>query len=162
MWIVAPAELGGRKANLVIDIRVRSSLSKNTRNVQARPLFSLSSLFSGKKEKNSFLFFLSHCNNHKSEWRLLCWGSPSMGWKRISRHRVFQKGVSLLRTKSRDNVGTVIAVGWPPDRPGKVESFCGLIANFYSLKTKKIPAGMLALGDWLGCYKVLAEVGAFA
>ena len=34
-----------------------------------------------------------------------------MGWKRISRHRVLQKGVSLLRTKSRDNVGTVGASG---------------------------------------------------
>ena len=29
-----------------------------------------------------------------------------------------------------------------------------LIVNFYSLKTKKIPIGMVALGDWLGCYKV--------
>ena len=29
-----------------------------------------------------------------------------MGWKRISRHRVLQKRVSLLRTKSRDKVGT--------------------------------------------------------
>ena len=27
--------------------------------------------------------------------------------------------VSLLRTKSRDNVGTVSAVGCPPDRPGE-------------------------------------------
>ena len=120
---------------------------------------SLYPLFSGKKEKISFLFFLSHCNSHKSEWRLLCWGNPSMDWKRTSRQRVFQKGVSLFRRKCRDNVGIVIAVGWPPDRPGKVDSFCGLIANFYSLKTKKIPAGRLALGDWLGCYSVLAEVG---
>ena len=29
-----------------------------------------------------------------------------MDWKRISRHRAFQKVVSLLRTKSRDNVDT--------------------------------------------------------
>ena len=34
----------------------------------------------------------------------------AQSWKRISRHRAFQKGVSLLRTKSRDNVGTVSAV----------------------------------------------------
>ena len=27
-----------------------------------------------------------------------------------------------------------------------------LVANFYNLKTKKIPAGRVALGDWLGCW----------
>ena len=26
--------------------------------------------------------------------------------------------------------------------------------NFYSLKTEKIPTGMVALGDLLGCYRV--------
>ena len=41
-----------------------------------------------------------------------------------------------------------------PDRPGRVDSFCELVANFYSHKTKKIPAGRLALGDCLGCYRV--------
>ena len=71
-----------------------------------------------------------------------------MGWKRISRHKAFQKGVSLLRTKSKDKVGTA---GQPSDRPGRVNRFCVLIANFYSLKTKKILAKRLALGDWLGC-----------
>ena len=30
------------------------------------------------------------------------------------------------------------------------DSFLGLVANFYSLKTKKIPAGRVLLGDWLG------------
>ena len=34
------------------------------------------------------------------------YGSPHVGWKRISRHRVLQKGVSLVRTKGRDNMGT--------------------------------------------------------
>ena len=34
-----------------------------------------------------------------------CHVSLSVSWKRISRHGVFQKGVSLLRTKSRDNAG---------------------------------------------------------
>ena len=38
---------------------------------------------------------------------LFCCGSPRAGWKRISRDRVFQKGVSLLRTNSRDAVGAV-------------------------------------------------------
>ena len=27
-------------------------------------------------------------------------------------------------------------------------------ANFYSLKTEKIPTGRVALGDWLGHYRV--------
>ena len=35
------------------------------------------------------------------------------------------------------------------DRPGRADSFCGLVANFYNLKMKKIPAGRLVLGDWL-------------
>ena len=34
-----------------------------------------------------------------------CPGSLSTGGKRISGPRAFQKGVSLLRTKSRDNMG---------------------------------------------------------
>ena len=38
-------------------------------------------------------------------------GCPNVGWKRISRHRALQKGVSLWRTKSRDNVGTASAAG---------------------------------------------------
>ena len=48
-----------------------------------------------------------------------CQGSPSVGWKRISRHTVFQKGVSLLRAGSRDNEGAANASGWLPDRPGR-------------------------------------------
>ena len=85
-----------------------------------------------------------------------------MGWKRISRHRAVQKGVSLLRTKSRDEVGTESAVGQPPDRPGRVDSLYGLIANFYSLKPKKMPAGRLVLGDRLGRYMLFTGVGIFA
>ena len=38
-------------------------------------------------------------------------------------------GVSLLRAKSRGNVGTASVVGWPPDRPGRADAFCGLVAN---------------------------------
>ena len=34
---------------------------------------------------------------------------------------------------------------------GRAEPFCRLAANFYGLKTEKIPIGMVALGDWLGC-----------
>ena len=79
-------------------------------------------------------------------WGDTNWGSLSAGWKKISRHRAFQKEVSLLRTKSRDNVRTTSIGG---HRPGRVDSFCGLVANFYNLKMKKIPAGRLVLGDWL-------------
>ena len=80
----------------------------------------------------------------------------------MSRHRAFQKGVSSLRVRSRDNEGVPNAVGQPPDRPGRVDSFHGLIANFYSFKTKSIPAERLALGDWLGPYRVFTGVGIFA
>ena len=38
-----------------------------------------------------------------------------MDWERISRHRAFQKVVSSLRTKSRDNVDTGSTVGQPPE-----------------------------------------------
>ena len=44
-------------------------------------------------------------------------------------------------------MGTVGIAGGPPDRPGKVNVFLGLGANSYSLKTKKIPVGRVALGD---------------
>ena len=40
--------------------------------------------------------------------------------------------------------------GQPPERQGRGDTFHGLGANFDSLKTKKIPAGGVALGDWLG------------
>ena len=30
----------------------------------------------------------------------------------------------------------------------------GLVANLHSLKTEKTPVGRVALGDWLGCYRV--------
>ena len=42
---------------------------------------------------------------------------------------------------------------------GRAEPFCRLAANFYSLKIQKIPAGMVALGVCLGCYRVGNSVG---
>ena len=42
----------------------------------------------------------------------------------------FQKGVSLLRSKSRDSVDTVSAVNWPPNSHGRADAFRGLVANF--------------------------------
>ena len=72
------------------------------------------------------------------------------------------EGSEFIKKKSRDNEGTASAAGQPPDRPGRVDSFHGLVANFYSLKTKKIPAGRLGLGDRLGRYRVFTEVGIFA
>ena len=65
----------------------------------------------------------------------------------------FQKGVSLLITNSRENRDTASAAGHPLDRCRESQCFHGLVANFYSLKAKKVPAERLALGDCLGCYK---------
>ena len=76
--------------------------------------------------------------------------------------RAFQKGVYLLRAKSRDSVGTVSTAGQPLGRPGKINAFGGLVVNVDSLKMKKIPVGMLALGDWLGHYRVTTGVDIFA
>ena len=68
--------------------------------------------------------------------KLVAVEAVNMGWKRISRHRAFQKGVSLLRTKSSDNVSTASAVGQTSDRPGRVNGSHGLVANCYALKTE--------------------------
>ena len=70
--------------------------------------------------------------------------------------------MSLLRKKSRDKVDRVSTVGQPPDRPGRVDGDHEFIANFYSLKKKKIPAGRMTLGDWLGCYRESTVVNRFA
>ena len=32
---------------------------------------------------------------------------------------------------------------------GRANPCCGLVVNFYSLKTKNIPAGRVVFGDWL-------------
>ena len=45
---------------------------------------------------------------------------------------------------------TTSIVGQLLDRPGRVDSFRGLVADFYNLKMKKTSAGRLVLGDWLG------------
>ena len=52
--------------------------------------------------------------------------------------RIVQKGMSLLRTKSRDNGDTESTVGQPPDGPGKANSFCEQ-PMFISLKQRKFP-----------------------
>ena len=44
----------------------------------------------------------------------------------------------------------------------KGSPFHGLVANFYYLKTKKIPAGRVALSDGLGRYMVTTGLGLFA
>ena len=90
------------------------------------------------------------------------------GWKRLSRHGAFQKGVSLLRTKNRDNESTASTADHPSDRQreptlgqlkGRVDAFRELSASFYSLKIKKTPAGRVALGDWLGHYRMRTGMG---
>ena len=45
---------------------------------------------------------------------------------------------------------------------GGADPFCGLVVSFYSLKTKKIPAGWFSPGTCLGCYMVFTGVGIFA
>ena len=59
-------------------------------------------------------------------------------------------------------MGTVSTAGQPADRLGKVNRFPGLRVNVCSFKTKKIPAGRLMLGDWMGHHRVFTEVGFFA
>ena len=57
-------------------------------------------------------------------------------------------------------MGVVSTAGQPPNRPGRV-GFSWLVANFYSLKAKKISSGGAALGDWLGQlghYRVSTEL----
>lgn len=49
----------------------------------------------------------------------------------------------------------------PPEKLGRVNSFRGLEVNFYSLKTKKTPAGRLVLGYWLRHYRVFTGVRSF-
>lgn len=53
--------------------------------------------------------------------------------------------------RQNERRGEFIRVG---DAQLKGEPLCELVANLYSLKTKKIPTGRLALGHWLGCYRV--------
>ena len=76
--------------------------------------------------------------------------SPSSGWKRISGHGVFQKGVGLLRTDSRDNEG---------NRPRRAEA--RLAASSYSLKTENScwKAGirwLVGASLWLRWYRLPA------
>ena len=80
-------------------------------------------------------------------WGDTNWGSLSTGWKKIYRHRAFQKEASSLRTTSKDDVGTASTGGQLLHRPGRVDSFRGLVANFYNLEMKTIPAERLVLGD---------------
>ena len=75
----------------------------------------------------------------------------------VGRELLDTGGVSLLRTKSRDNEGTASTAGRPPAGQGRADPFCGLVANIYNLKTKKIPARRVALGDQLGCYRVITR-----
>ena len=70
MFIVAPAELGGRKANLVTDIQSYEQLKeKKTRNVHTCSLLSLSPFFSKKgenKRPTPLLFLCMHSQSLQS------------------------------------------------------------------------------------------------
>ena len=62
-----------------------------------------------------------------------CCCSLAVGWKITSRHISFQKGVSLSKTRSRDNEGTANVAAWPPDRPRRADTFYGLVAIFFNI-----------------------------
>ena len=73
--------------------------------------------------------------------------------------RVLQAQWADLLTDQESPQDTVRKVGGLKAEP----HFCGLVANSYSLKTKKIPVGRGALGDGLGHYRVSTpRVGIFA
>ena len=56
--------------------------------------------------------------------------------KNFQTYSVSEGSEFLLRTKSRDKVGTVSTAGQPADRLGNVDRFHGLRANIYSFKTE--------------------------
>ena len=69
-----------------------------------------------------------------------CCCGHSAGWERISRQSRRKEWVCSEWTAE---------IMWaPPGRSGRVNALCGLAENFYSLKTKQIPAGRVALCDW--------------
>ena len=71
-----------------------------------------------------------------------------MGWESISGQSM-SEGSEFIKSEEQSGHCEHSRPA-APDRPGRVGSFCGLIASFYSLKAKKTPAGRLALGAWLG------------
>ena len=69
-----------------------------------------------------------------------------MGWKGISRHSI-SEGSGLITHKAE--IMWALPAQWAELQAdqGDLAVFVGLITNFYSLKTKKIPAVGLASGD---------------
>ena len=59
-----------------------------------------------------------------------------------------EKGIKFIRLEDAVRTGGLAQ--------GRVEHFHRLMANFYR---QKIPTGMVALGGWLGCYKVDSRLG---
>ena len=106
------------------------------------------------------------CLNGGSCVCLVCNSSQSWQSKQIAKEFPNTKycrkeWVYFKEQRAEITLGTVSIAGWPPDRPGKVNVFLGLGANFYSLKTKKIPVGRVALGDWLEHSRVSTGMGIF-
>ena len=56
----------------------------------------------------------------------------------------------------------VLQAGKPPGAAGRVNAFHGLVASFYSLKTKKTSSGRSALGGCFGHCRVATGMGIFA
>ena len=91
-----------------------------------------------------------------------CHGHSNAGCERVSRHSIAERSQYAKNKEQRLHGHCKHSGLTPPDRPGRADAFCGLEANFYSLKTKKTPAGGLELGDWLGCHRVTIRVGVLA
>ena len=61
-------------------------------------------------------------------------------------------GMSLVRAKSRDNVGAVSVEGQPLDRSGRVNSFCGLVARKGQPTPVFLPGEPQGRGSLVGCH----------
>ena len=102
------------------------------------------------------------CLTLATPWTVVCQAPLSMGLSR----QVYWSGLpfpspgDLPDPRIKPSSPAMQAYSLPTELQGK--SFCGLVANFYSIKAKKIPASRLALGDWLGYCRVTIGVGIFA
>ena len=79
----------------------------------------------------------------KKRERQTCFGLCT-GWKRISRHKAEWENSLLEQETLLEQAAN----------SRQSRCLCGLVVNFYSLKTVKIPAGRVASADWLVCYRV--------
>ena len=128
-------------------------------------------------------FSMEYLESPPSYHQMQTCGDPCAGWKRISRHEAeweVNEFITAGDTMEREMLLEHLVSSresqhllWTSRRIPGMEEPSGLpsvglhrvghdwsnlaaaaAANFYSLKTQKIPAGRVAVGDWLGCYRV--------